>query len=118
MMEFFQGFLAFRANRRLHYHIRNAAGILLFIAVMLPALLPSAEPAMRCIAIFAAAVLASIYYFQPEVICYTPSRWSSEYTSVSMRREVVHFPRIYLAYTGIELQIRGIAWPVTFFCRL
>jgi hypothetical protein len=105
-MLFFQGFLAFKANRRMHHHIQNAAVIAIFIAVLLQQVWPSADLASKSIVILALGLLLVKFYFQPAVICYIPSKYTSEYTGTTLRRDLHIFPRLYLAYTGNLLAIK------------
>ena len=99
IMRLVDGFLAFKANRRLHYQFQNAAVIALVLAGVLAALWPSCEIASRIISLFALGVLVAKFFLQPAVISYIPRRHSSEYIR-ELRRQNVKFPSLYIAYTG------------------
>ena len=99
IMRLVDGFLAFKANRRLHYQFQNAAVVALVLAGVLAALWPSCEIASRIISLFALGVLVAKFFLQPAVISYIPRRHSSEYIR-ELRRQNVKFPSLYIAYTG------------------
>ena len=107
MEGFFDGFLAFRANKRMHDHIQNAACIAILIGVLLQLLWPRAELAPKSIILIASVVILLKSYLQPAVICYIPRNYTSEYTALACRKQATGFPRLYLAHTGVStLRIR------------
>lgn len=93
-------FRAFRANRRLHYHIKNAALVSLACAWFIALFFPTLIDLSKGLGGFAVAVLLIKFCFQPKVICRVSKRLSSEYTTVAATRMPVSFPQLYLAYTG------------------
>ena len=93
-------FRAFKANRRMHYQIQNAAIMALVIAAAAALLWPSCELASKIIAVFAAGVLLAKFSLQPAFICYIEEKHSSEYSTINATRQSVSFPRLYIAYTG------------------
>lgn len=97
-MPFLDGFKAFRANRRLHYHIQNAAICCVLFASVVPWFWPKLELASRTVAVIALLVLSAKILFQPEVICRIPEM-KFEYVR-GVRNKIVHFPRLYIAHTG------------------
>ena len=97
----FQGFRAFRANRRLHYHIHNAAVIVLLVSLLMPVLWPSVELASKVLITVSVGVLFAKFCLQPAVICYIPSKFSSDYIAGSCNKSIVQFPCLYIAYTGM-----------------
>ena len=98
IMPFLDGFKAFRANRRLHYQIQNAAICCILFATVAPWFWPKLELASRTVAVIALLVLSAKILFQPEVMCRIPEM-KFEYVR-GVRNEIVRFPRLYIAQTG------------------
>ena len=103
-MPFLDRFKAFRANRWLHYQIQNAAICCILFASVAACFSgwqndPNLETALQTVAVIALLVLAAKFLFQPKVICYVPEVYM-EYVKGNLRKEIVRFPRLYVAHTG------------------